>query len=241
MIHDIQTSEVDIRELDIIRLSEKLLVRVKRKNPTWTITDRLEACQWADLIGALSTDTQKKTFWINVYNAYFLMLRRDFGVGKPAIYREKLIEIAGRKFSLDDIEHGILRKYRWRRFQGYFPNIFAPMPIRNLALKKRDFRIHFALNCGARSCPTILIYREPEVDKQLESATRTFLEAETEIDSGKREIRVTRLFRWYKGDFGGHTGIRQILKKYLDLDAGDYSITFSTYNWEEALDNFQEP
>ena len=38
----------------------------------------------------LRTDQEKKTFWINCYNAFFLYLRRDLSVEKPAIRFEQL-------------------------------------------------------------------------------------------------------------------------------------------------------
>lgn len=48
-----------------------------------------------------------------------------------------------------------LRKHRWKWSFGYLPNPFELILIRNLAVQKVDCRIHFALNCGPKSCPQI--------------------------------------------------------------------------------------
>ena len=131
-----------------------------------------------------------------------------------------------------------MRKYRWKFSLGYLPNFFAPGLIKSLAVKKVDFRIHFALNCGAKSCPPIAFYSPDRLEEQLEMATLSFLEAETDIFEEKREIHSTRLFQWYAGDFGGPIGARKILQNYLNKDLKGFKLIYKTYNWAESLDNF---
>lgn len=226
--------------MDLNALSEQLLFAVKLQRATSQLEKGLQSTSMADLQRVLATDEQKKAFWINLYNAFFLILRRDRQIDKPAIYREKLIAIAGQRFSLDDIEHGILRRYRLKWALGYLPDPFAPGLIKKLAVQKRDYRIHFALNCGARSCPPIAFYSAGKLYEQLELATVAFLESETEWRPEQKEVWVTRLFQWYRGDFGGRRGIRHILLKKLGLDAGTFRIHYREYNWQEDLSNFRE-
>lgn len=192
------------------------------------------------LLEELRSDQEKKTFWINCYNAFFLYLRRDQGIEKPAIFREKLCPIAGQEFSLDEIEHGILRRYRAKLALGYLPNLFSPKSIRQLAVKQIDARVHFALNCGAVSCPPIAFYSVEKIDQQLDWASESFLESETDVLPAQKEIHFSRLGYWYLGDFRGRRGIRKMVQQYLNVVTKGYRVIFKDYNWEEDLDNFAE-
>lgn len=222
------------------QISEKLLLAIKtQENPDTLVADLL-ALDMAQLQKDLSSDGPKKAFWINIYNAWFLILRKIRGVDKPMIYRDKLINIAGEKFSLDDVEHGILRKYRYKFSLGYLPNLFVRKLIKSLAVEQIDYRIHFALNCGAKSCPPIAFYSTEQIDKQLELATLAFLEGETEIITDKKEIHISRLMKWYHGDFGGNAGIRKMLKDKLNINTHKFRLVYKDYSWEEDLDNFVE-
>lgn len=219
-------------------LSEQLLLAVKTQKETSKIQLEISNISLNDLKKSLINNTSKKAFWINVYNAYFLILRKELHITKPKIYTEKLIKIAGEFFSLDDIEHGILRKYRYKYSLGFLPNLLAPKLIKQLAVFKIDYRIHFALNCGAKSCPPISFYNSEKLDSQLNLATQSFLESETDFYDDKKEVFTTMLFKWFLGDFGGIKGIKCIYKTQLNKNIIDYKIKFKPYSWEENLDNF---
>lgn len=226
--------------INSIQLSEQLLLAMKMEKSSVDEEAQLATYPFDLFQQELSTDEAKKAFWINCYNAYFLILRKVKKLEKPAIYRNKEIEIAGNHFSLDDIEHGILRKYRYKPALGYLPNWLAPKLIKNLAVDKMDYRIHFALNCGAASCPPIAFYTPEKIEEQLEMATQSFLEPDTQIDSDKKEIHISQLFKWFLGDFGGKSGIRKILEKQLGIDTSRYQLIYKPYSWEEKLDNYAE-
>ncbi len=113
--------------------------------------------------------------------------------------------------------------------------------VSNAFLLLRGFRVRgddYKLNCGAKSCPPIAFYSADKIEQQLEIATLSFLENETDIFSEKKEIHVTTLFKWFLGDFGGLKGIRKILKEKLNIDAHHYKLVFKAYSWEEQLDNY---
>ena len=220
------------------QLAETLLLAVKLNQPVEGKVEALANISLDDLLQQLHDDTSKMAFWINCYNAYFQILRKIQKAEKPEIYRSKLFTIARQQFSLDDIEHGILRKYRYKRSLGYFSNPFTSRLIKNLAVSHIDYRIHFALNCGAVSCPPIAFYHPNNLDQQLDLATASFLDTETTFFDDKKEVHVSRLFQWYLGDFGGKKGIRAILKKYLHRTTKGFKIVFADYSWEEQLDNF---
>ncbi len=219
------------------QLSEQLLLAVKMQESTSDIKLELEKKSFNELEG-FSDDNTKKAFWINIYNAFFLILRKEQKVEKPAIYKKKLIRVANINFSLDDIEHGILRRYRYKYSLGFLRNFFALKLIKDLAVSEVDYRIHFALNCGAKSCPPIAFYNLEKIDTQLNLATQSFLEGETDFYPDKKEVHISMLFKWYLGDFKGTKGIKKIYLNQLNRDISTYNIKFKPYSWEEDLDNF---
>lgn len=226
--------------MSINKISEKLLLAVKTNQPHDSFLSQLVNYSLDQLQQELENDDAKKAFWINIYNALFQIFRKLDNIDKPEIYRDKLIKIAGENFSLDDVEHGILRRYRYKYSLGFLPNIFTRSLIKKLAVKKVDYRIHFALNCGAVSCPPIAFYSLEKIEPQLQTATLSFLEGETDILEGKKEIHITKLFKWFLADFGGKSGIRKILKEYLKIEPKGYSLVFKSYSWEEDLNNYAD-
>lgn len=220
------------------QLSEKLLLAVKMRQHTSDLVSQLERISLDELFKQLPDDTHKKAFWINMYNAFFQLLRKEQGFKKPEIYTKKQIVIASERISLDDIEHGILRRYRYKYSLGFVANIFASRLIKKLAVDVIDYRIHFALNCGAKSCPPISFYSVDLIDQQLELATQSFLESETDVFDN--ELHVTMLFKWFLYDFGGVKGIKSILNQRLNLPNKSYKLIYKEYSWEEALDNYDD-
>ncbi|MCR9289644.1 DUF547 domain-containing protein [Saprospiraceae bacterium] len=226
--------------MNVNQLSEQLLLQIKMGEPWTDFESKLANLTLETLKKELPADNHKKAFWINIYNAFFLILRKEKKLDKPEIYRKKAIQIGGNSFSLDDIEHGILRKYRWKFSIGYLPNIFTSSLIKDLAVSKIDYRIHFALNCGAKSCPPIAFYAPEKIENQLEMATLSFLESETDVLNNQKEIHITRLFLWFLGDFGGRKGVRKILKERLNIETKGMKLIFKAYDWEEDLNNYRE-
>jgi hypothetical protein len=219
-------------------LAQQLLLAVKLQQDSQPLQDQLAQLTLDELEKDLIYAKRQKAFWINCYNAYFLILRRDQKVEKSAIYTKAFFTIAQQKFTLDDVEHGILRRFRYKYSLGFLPQLFVPAHIRRLAVEAVDYRIHFALNCGAKSCPPIAFYTPKELTQQLNTATQSFLAQETDFDDERKIILTTRLFLWYLGDFGGPWGIRQIFKAQLDKNVKGYKIKYKPYSWEEDLDNF---
>ena len=62
--------------------------------------------------------------------------------------------VGGLFFTLDEIEHGVLRCNKGHP-KDQKPMFSDEEARKSLALSSLDPRIHFALNCGATSCPPI--------------------------------------------------------------------------------------
>lgn len=181
---------------------------------------------------------EQLAFWINAYNACMLRLvaehypiqraRGLFAVirntvaGRPAnsvwqipgVFTARHCRIAGQMRSQDEIEHEILR----------------PMG---------DPRIHFAVNCAARSCPILWpeAYEARDLSAQLDRAIRTLVSNPDHFSIGPDFVRMNQVFNWFKEDFGGINGLRSFFAPYLDsrsavfISSPDTRIEFFSYDW----------
>lgn len=75
-------------------------------------------------------------------------------------------------------------------------------PRTKYSMRRCDPRIHFVINCGARSSPQITIYSSSHLEKALNMATTSYCNTEVEIDMEKNEVFLPKLFLWYRNDFG---------------------------------------
>lgn len=164
-------------------------------------------------------------FWINLYNALVIDAVIAFGVKSSvadglaglSFFQAAAYLIGGQRCSLNDIEHGILRANRGHPFIPG-PQFAVGDPRLAWIIDPPDYRIHFALNCASRSCPPIGVYSAEQIDAQLELALRSFVAADVTIDPERGEIHLSRMFDWYREDFGGPNGIVQLLRRALPDD-----------------------
>ncbi len=191
---------------------------------------------------ALGDRPARLAFWINCYNALALHGVIALGVRRSIgevwnFFGRVSYRVGGHLLSLDEIEHGVLRGNRRRLLPPWAP--FRPGdPRRALAFEAIDPRVHFALNCGARSCPPVGVYRAAALDAQLALAARGFVNREVVLDERGR-VTCSRLLRWYGDDFGGPELFREFLLAHLDegparrtLAAGRAGCeVFRRYSW----------
>ncbi len=229
--------------VDIISISQQLLLAAKTKEPTDSFINILQQISQQNISDDLKSDNLKKAFWINLYNAYtqvILSKNPDIYKNRSSFFGSKQILIAGRRLSLDDIEHGILRRSKIKWSLGYFNKIFPSKFEKENRVDKVDYRIHFSLNCGAKSCPPIAFYDPSKIDKQLDAATKTYLKGEAEYNSEKDCVDLPALMSWFRGDFGGKKkmigNLKQLAIVPLDENPG---INFKKYNWALFLENYK--
>jgi hypothetical protein len=191
-----------------------------RQGPLWgELEAQLKGLQHLEPTGW--PETQQRTFWINLYNV--LVMHAVVVRGHPGtnplwqlfFFSRKNWQIGGHRFSLDDLEHGILRGNRRHPF--YPLAQFGPTdPRRHWALSLEP-RIHFALNCGAKSCPPIGVYQAKALERQLELATASYIQSEVEINQGI--LHLPQILRWYRTDFDGRQGLANLLGQHLGQGA----------------------
>lgn len=224
----------------ILKLSEQLLYNIKFSLPYDEEVLKLSKLNFDNFLLEIDSDNTKKAFWLNIYNGFYQILAKNHETKiDKTFYSTKSICIASKKFSLDTIEHGILRKGKFVTGFGFLYNPFYSRTLKKLQVKNLDYRIHFALNCGAISCPPILIYKYEKIENQLKLATDSFITSETSVDSERKLIKISRLFLWYFRDFGTSKSIKQIIGTSLNLNLLNYRLTFQKYNWTAQLHNFK--
>lgn len=124
----------------------------------------------------------------------------------------------------------MLRRSRIWWAKGYLKKPFPSAFERTARVKEPDPRIHFALNCGAVSCPPVYPYHPENVEDDLEKVTLDFLS--TEMEEKGKEVWVSSLFKMYPGDFGGKKGILDFLERRgLIRNLKDRRLHFLPYDW----------
>jgi hypothetical protein len=85
-------------------------------------------------------------------------------------------------------------------------------------MRRCDPRIHFALNCGARSCPQIAIFSSTNIEKALNMATTSYCNSEVDILPEQSEVHLSKLFLWYRNDFcRTDTEVLRLIKSSLHI------------------------
>jgi hypothetical protein len=199
----------------------------------------LAALDPTGLAAGLPDDPSRIVFWLNVYNAAV----RARLLADPARSRRRwwffaspAVTVAGRALSPNAIEHGILRRSALTLGLGYLRNPLPSSTERRLRVGRVDPRIHFALNCGARSCPPLAAWDPATLDADLERATAAYLASETRRSADGREVRVPRLLLWYRGDFGGRTGTLALLRRHGVIGTAETPrIRYGAYDWSLDL------
>lgn len=246
-----QEAGQQLREAQIV-LKSALYVQGKpdyaavQKTDAWRAYRRAAARLRAVKLEELKTQEAKIAFWTNLYNGLvtdgLIALKVKGSVlQSPGFFQRIRYQVGTQVFSLDDIEHGILRG-NLRPPAGNAPLFKQDDPRLAFALPQADPRIHFALNCGARSCPPIRTYTEEKLDAQLDLAARSFLGGpDVQIDEKKNQIALSRLFEWYAEDFGPdkRDTLRFVLrylpegpaKTYLAANLEKIRVRYLPYDW----------
>jgi len=190
------------------------------------LADLLSSIALQDL-SALKSSQAKLAFWINTYNALAIEVRlretaheipRSFNVWKCVF-----VFVGETPYSLDAIEHEQLR----------------PM---------LEPRIHFALHCGAKSCPVLKpkAWDLRDLDQSLDQAAKDFMSTPqaAQWDEANQTLRLSKIFEWYRSDFGSSDEelIRfimpnlnsEIQRSLSDRVVGSFAISFLEYNWSLA-------
>ncbi len=218
---------------DPIQFSQDYLMALKTDKPHEKYSDTLAAIDVAKLSEELNTVEKQLAFWINTYNALVQQkIKEDTATYRDAsiFFKERNLEIGGQFISLDDLENGILRGKKTEKNEDF---------IAQFRLGKIEPRIHFALNCGATSCPPIAFYSDKELDAQLSLAEASFVQSSSVYTPETNTLEISEIFKWFEDDFGGKKGIFELMIRYeiLPKDASP-TIKYTPYDWSLTLENW---
>jgi len=198
---------------------------LSKSEPYREYTSLIQQLHFLDL-NTLKSNQQQCAFWINLYNSLTVDAVIQFRINKSvtegwlgllSFFERAAYLIGGHRFSLTDIEHGILRANQG--FPYFLGPHFSPDDFRRgWVLPLADPRIHFALNCASESCPPIGFYDPDKINHQLDLATRNFIDKDVSVDPNREVLSLSSIFRWYQIDFKGKPGVLEFLLKYLPED-----------------------
>lgn len=241
---NLNNQETNATNTPPIDLSVSFIEAVKENSNFNKYVIELEQLNPDSLKSHLKYDIQKKAFWINIYNAFIqLKLKEDSSLyeSRNSFFSEKDIKIAGEDLSFDQIEHGILRKSAFKLGLGYIKTPFASDFVKDNEVSAIDYRIHFALSCGAISCPSIAILDAKNFDIKINKLSKSFLDNTSDYLKEKDEVSITTLFSWFRGDFGGKDGTLDVLKRYEIIpDSSEAKIEYIDYDWTLSLGNYYD-
>ncbi len=111
------------------------------------------------------------------------------------------------------------------------------LEIKKLLLAYKDARFHFALACGAKSCPPLasFAFMPDQLDKQLNDRTTFAINNKDwlRVDTSMKKVAVSKIFEWYKNDFtrDGKTIIEWVNQYRKEKIPTSYTVEFYEYNW----------
>jgi hypothetical protein len=151
-------------------------------------------------------------YWGNLYNAITLKviidrypvasirdIKSDSWLDPKAYsgpWRQPRVSVEGRRLSLDDIEHAIMR-----------PTF-------------KDPRVHYIVNCASYGCPNLMnrAWRASTLEADLDAGARAFINhprGVTILPSGA--LKVSSIYKWFIEDFGGNdAGLLAHFKAYAE-------------------------
>ncbi|MEQ1647470.1 MAG: DUF547 domain-containing protein [Hyphomicrobiaceae bacterium] len=149
-------------------------------------------------------------YWVNLYNALTLQvilnaypvksirdIKSENWLDPKAWlgpWRTERVTVEGKRYSLDDIEHKVLRP------------------------TYKDPRVHYAVNCASTGCPNLMnrAWRAATLETDLDTATSTFINHPRAIAvDADGSLRISSIYKWFVEDFGGNdAGVIAHVKKY---------------------------
>lgn len=154
-------------------------------------------------------------YWINAYNALTIdLILRNYptksikDIKDP--WDQRLWQFGYKWLNLNDIEHNILRKMD-------------------------EPRIHFAIVCASVSCPKLQneAFTASNLEEQLTNATKEFLADSTKNEISQNNLKLSKIFKWFKKDFEQEGSLIDFLNQYSTVIISDSAKkSYKDYNWD---------
>jgi len=164
------------------------------------------------------TKEESMAYYINLYNAYtiqFIITKypvsspKDVNYSGKDIWKLRLVKMGKKTMSLNDVE-SILKGYG-------------------------DARIHFAINCGAISCPRLMnkAWEAKTLDADLTRMTQLFINDPSSNIIKEKKIKISKIFEWYSIEFKtSKTTLIDFINTYSKTQISPKAkIEYLPYNW----------
>jgi hypothetical protein len=223
-VHEIEDSQVEIQVFDHSLWNQLLQKHVSDQGNVNYKGFRADRSRFSSYLRSLSENPPQNSwskdetlaYWMNVYNAFTVKLILDNyptnsikDIDGP--WSQRFIKIGEKWYTLNDIEHRIIRKMD-------------------------EPRIHFALVCAAVSCPRLFnkAFTAHNLEKDLVMLTKGFLNDNTKNELSKNSVKLSRIFKWYGVDFKKNgSSLIDFLNKYSDVVISPKAKkSFKDYNWK---------
>jgi hypothetical protein len=162
---------------------------------------------------------KQKAFWINAYNAYTIKIIlnnyplksiMDIKIAGKTAWKTSFAKVGGTTYTLDHIEHEILRK-----------KLFDP-------------KIHVGVNCASGSCPKLanIAFTEENVEAELTKLMIAFINDPSRNKISKKKVQISSIFDWFKTDFTKNGSLIDYLNSYSETEIqADAKISYLKYDW----------
>jgi hypothetical protein len=161
---------------------------------------------------------KEMAYWINLYNAFTIHsivekypINSVMNLEDGKLWDKKKIVIGGKSLTLNNIEKDKLLK----RF--------------------KEPRVHFAVNCGAISCPPLLnkAWTEDNIQRYYDKQAKAFINNPKHNTISIKNLEASQIFNWYASDFGGSDKVLSYFQKYSDTEIKkNAKVSFKEYNWK---------
>ncbi|KAL3914828.1 MAG: hypothetical protein SGILL_005935 [Bacillariaceae sp.] len=195
----------------------------------------------------------KLAFSMNLYNLMIKYANIKVGIPVSAMDRTSFFNtvsfnIGGYIITFQDMEQGILRGNK-KAPHGSSRQFKENDKRLGLAMTRPDIRIHFGLNCGAKSCPKIVDFTAYGVQEELRIAAQEFCEDNSNVQVDGDMVHLSKIFHWYSEDFGSDTaGVVETIAGFCKaskraelknlLSGGSLKVKYNSYDWSTDASDF---
>ncbi|KAL9233843.1 hypothetical protein vseg_008787 [Gypsophila vaccaria] len=200
--------ERDIGVYKRLSIVDAISIDLKRKRNALFLLHKLKL-----LLGKLNrvnldglSHQHKLAFWINTYNSCMMNAFLEHGIPDSPekvvlLMREATISVGGHKLTAITIEHFILRLPFYVKQGGKRAAKGDDLKASNMfGLECTEPLVTFALSCGSWSAPAVRVYTASQIESELETAKKEYIQAAVGISKDDKFI-IPKLLDWYQLDF----------------------------------------
>lgn len=201
------TISVSGQKQSAAELSQDMMTSFKMSFPVTEYETQLSEIPFQSLVDELNTDAKKQAFWLNVYIVYSqkLISENEPNGCDKSCKKKKIINIAGKMFSLNDILYGILLNSKSTNTRG--KKVFVPAAEKELRASFPDGRILLAIDSASTIVNEVTYYEAENLNEQLNAVSWNFLVKYVDYNADRNEVTVPKWIKNFKREFGKKQGM----------------------------------